>query len=71
MKDAAPSHRRWFLIGLTVAALVAALLGAALLAAARAGESRERSERRSVVTLLALAQLVDRVGGGAPAEEEP
>ena len=65
-----PSHRRRFLIGLTVAALVAAFLGAALLAAARAGESRERSERRSVVTLLALAQLIDRAGGGAPAAEE-
>jgi arabinogalactan oligomer/maltooligosaccharide transport system permease protein len=69
--SATPSHRRRFLIGLTVAALVAAFLGAALLAAARAGESRERSERRSVVTLLALAQLVDRAGGGAPAAEEP
>ncbi|HEX6861935.1 MAG TPA: sugar ABC transporter permease [Thermoanaerobaculia bacterium] len=57
-------------MGLTLAALVAAFLGAALLAAARAGESRERSERRSVVTLLALAQLIDRAGGGAPAAEE-
>jgi arabinogalactan oligomer / maltooligosaccharide transport system permease protein len=71
MTAAAPSHRRRFVIGLTVAALVAAFLGAALLAAARAGESRERSERRSVVTLLALAQLIDRAGGGAPAAEEP
>ncbi|MEA2559879.1 MAG: arabinogalactan oligomer / maltooligosaccharide transport system permease protein [Acidobacteriota bacterium] len=70
MTDTAPSHRRRFLIGLTVAALVAAFLGASLLAAARAGESRERSERRSVVTLLALAQLIDRAGGGAPAAEE-
>ena len=71
MKDAPPSHRRRFLIGLTIAALIAVFLGAALLAAARAGESRERSERRSVVTLLALAQLIDRAGGGAPAAEEP
>jgi arabinogalactan oligomer / maltooligosaccharide transport system permease protein len=71
MTDTVPSHRRRFLTGLTVAALVAAFLGAALLAAARAGESRERSERRSVVTLLALAQLVDRAGGGAPVAEEP
>jgi arabinogalactan oligomer/maltooligosaccharide transport system permease protein len=71
MTDTAPSHRRRFLIGLTVASLVAAFLGAALLAAARAGESRERSERRSVVTLLALAQLIERTGGGAPAAEEP
>lgn len=71
MTDAPPSHRRRFLIGLTVAALIAVFLGAALLAAARAGESRERSERRSVVTLLALAQLIDRAGGGAPATEEP
>lgn len=69
--SAAPSHRRRFLIGLTLAALVAVFLGAALLAAARAGESRERSERRSVVTLLALAQLIERAGGEAPAAEEP
>ncbi|MFL6290452.1 MAG: hypothetical protein ACJ759_06120, partial [Thermoanaerobaculia bacterium] len=67
--SAAPSHRRRFLIGLTLAALVAVFLGAALLAAARAGESRERSERSSVVTLLALAQLIDRAGGGAPVAE--
>lgn len=70
--SAAPSHRRRFLIGLTLAALVAVVLGAALLSAARAGESRERSERRSVVTLLALAQLIERAqGGGAPVAEEP
>lgn len=69
MSDA-PSHRRRFVIGLTVAALVAVFLGAALLAAARAGESRERSERRAVVTLLALAQVIDRAGGEAPAAEE-
>lgn len=71
MNAAPPSHRRRFLVGLTVAALVAVFLGAALLAAARAGESRERSERRAVVTLLALAQVVDRAHGGAPAAEEP
>ena len=71
MTEAPPSHRRRFLIGLTLAALAAAFLGAALLAAARAGESRERSERRSVVTLLALAEVIDRAGGGAPAAEEP
>ena len=65
----APSHRRRFLIGLTVAALVAVFLGAALLAAARAGEGRERSERKAVVTLLALSQVVDRAGGEAPAAE--
>lgn len=69
--SATPSHRRRFLIGLTLAALVAVFLGAALLAAARAGESRERSERSSVVTLLALSQLIDRASGGAPVEEEP
>ena len=67
----ASSHRRRFLIGLTIAAMVAVFLGAALLAAARAGEIRERSERKAVVTLLALAQLIDRAGGEAPVAEEP
>lgn len=65
------SHRRRFLIGLAVAALLGLGLGAALLAAARDGESRERAERRSVVTLLALAEVIDRAGGEAPAAEEP
>ena len=65
------SHRRRFLIGLAVAALLGLGLGVALLAAARDGERRERAERRSVVTLLALAEVIDRAGGEAPAVEEP
>lgn len=65
------SHRRRFLIGLAVAALIGLGLGAALLGAAREGERRERAERRSVVTLLALAEVIDRAGGEAPAAEEP
>jgi arabinogalactan oligomer/maltooligosaccharide transport system permease protein len=70
--DSAPtSHRRRFLTGLAVAALLGVGLGAFLLAAAREGESRDRAERRSVVTLLALSQVIDRVGGGGAATEEP
>jgi arabinogalactan oligomer/maltooligosaccharide transport system permease protein len=74
--DPAPaptSHRRRFLTGLAVAALLGVGLGAFLLAAAREGEGRDRAERRSVVTLLALAQVIDRTGAagdtGAVAEE--
>lgn len=65
------SHRRRFLIGLAVAALLGVGLGAFFLAAAREAQSRDRAERRSVVTLLALAQVLDRVGGGEAAAEEP
>jgi arabinogalactan oligomer/maltooligosaccharide transport system permease protein len=67
-------HRRRFLIGLAVAALLGAGFGAFLLAAAREAGGRDRAERRSVVTLLALAQVVDRAGGGGEAggaAEEP
>ncbi|MES1240252.1 MAG: sugar ABC transporter permease [Acidobacteriota bacterium] len=64
-------HRRRFLIGLAVAALLGVGLGAFFLAAAREAQSRDRAERRSVVTLLALAQVLDRVGGGEAAAEEP
>lgn len=63
------SHRRRFLIGLAVAALLGVGLGAFFLAAAREAQSRDRAERRSVVTLLGLAQVLDRVGGGEIAEE--
>jgi arabinogalactan oligomer/maltooligosaccharide transport system permease protein len=62
-------HRRRFLIGLAVAALLGVGFGAFLLASAREAEGRDRAERRSVVTLLALAQVIDRVGGGAATEE--
>jgi arabinogalactan oligomer/maltooligosaccharide transport system permease protein len=64
-------HRRRFLIGLAVAALLGVGLGAFLLAAAREGESRDRAERRSVVALLALTQVIERAGGGGAATGEP
>ncbi|HEV7784888.1 MAG TPA: hypothetical protein VGQ28_06095, partial [Thermoanaerobaculia bacterium] len=61
------SHRRRFLAGLAVAALLGVGLGAVLLHGARKAESRGRAERQAVITLSALADLVDRAGGGAPA----
>lgn len=65
------SHRRRFLIGLGVAALLGVGLGSVLLAGARTAERRERAERQAVVTLQALAQVVDRaVAAGQPAAEE-
>ncbi|HSF38710.1 MAG TPA: sugar ABC transporter permease [Thermoanaerobaculia bacterium] len=65
------SHRRRFLIGLGLAALVGIGLGAVLLAGARTAERRERAERQAVVTLQALAQVVDRaVAVEQPAPEE-
>jgi arabinogalactan oligomer/maltooligosaccharide transport system permease protein len=69
-----PSHRRRFLIGIALAALLGAGIGASLLAGSLAAERRERAERRAVVTLSALAAIVDRASGGgaeeaAPAEE--
>jgi arabinogalactan oligomer/maltooligosaccharide transport system permease protein len=67
MDPAPTSHHRRFVIGLAVAALLGVGLGAFLLAAAREGESRDRAERRSVVTLMALAQVIDQSGGAAVA----
>lgn len=64
-----PPHRRRFLIGLAVAALLGVGLGAFFLAAAREAQARDRAERRSVVTLLALAQVLGRAGGETAAEE--
>ncbi|HEX3556732.1 MAG TPA: sugar ABC transporter permease [Thermoanaerobaculia bacterium] len=61
------SHRRRFVIGLAVAALLAAYAGAALLKAAQKAERRARAERQAVVTLSALAGLVDRAGGAVAA----
>jgi arabinogalactan oligomer/maltooligosaccharide transport system permease protein len=61
------SHRRRFVAGLAVAALLGAGAGAMLLHGARKAESRGRAERQAVITLSALADLVDRAGGGAPA----
>jgi len=65
------SHRRRFLIGLAVAALLAVGLGAVLLAGAQTAERRERAERRALVTLSALAAVVDRASGGSVQEAAP
>ena len=65
------SHRRRFLIGLALAALLGVGLGASLLAGSLAGERRARVERKAVVTLSALAALVDRAGGGGVEEAAP
>lgn len=66
----AVSHRRRFLVGLAVAALLGAGLGAVLLAGARAAGGRERAERQSVVTLSALTEVVARAWDGAAEEPE-
>ena len=65
------SHRRRFLIGLALAALLGVGLGAALLAGARTAERRERAERRAVITLSALTAVVDRASGGGAKEAPP
>jgi arabinogalactan oligomer/maltooligosaccharide transport system permease protein len=69
------SHRRRFLIGLVLAALLGVGLGAVLLAGARTTERRERAERRAVVTLSALAAVVERAdranGAGTPEAAAP
>jgi arabinogalactan oligomer/maltooligosaccharide transport system permease protein len=78
-RDRAPrpvSHRRRFLVGLALAALLGVGIGAALLAGAQTAERRERAERRAVVTLSALTAVVDRAAGGgeqgaAPAAAAP
>src|SRR3954464_6351089 len=61
------SHRRRFLAGLAVAALLGVGLGAVLLQGARKAESHGRAERQAVIALSALADLVNRAEGGAPA----
>src|SRR4051812_13195259 len=61
------SHRRRFVIGLAVAALLAAYAGAALLHGAQKAERRARAARQAVVTLSALTDLVDRAGGATAA----
>lgn len=61
------SHRRRFLAGLAAAALLGVGLGAVLLHGAQKSEARGRAERQAVITLAALADLVDRAGGGATA----
>jgi arabinogalactan oligomer / maltooligosaccharide transport system permease protein len=71
-REARPvSHRRRFLIGLAVAALLGVGLGAVLLAGAQTAERRERAERRALVTLSALAAVVDRASGGSVQEAAP
>ena len=65
------SHRRRFLIGVAVAALLGVGLGALLLAGTRTSERRDRAERRALVTLSALAAVVDRASGGSTAEAAP
>ncbi len=59
------SQRRRFVAGLAVAALLGVGIGAMLLQGAQKAESRSRAERQAVITLSALADLVDRAGGGA------
>jgi arabinogalactan oligomer/maltooligosaccharide transport system permease protein len=66
-----PSHRRRFLIGLALAALLGVGLGASLLAGSQVSERRERAERKAVVTLSALAAIVDRASGGGVEEAAP
>ncbi|HVR99337.1 MAG TPA: sugar ABC transporter permease [Thermoanaerobaculia bacterium] len=72
METPAPSHRRRFLIGLALAVLLGIGLAALLLSGARASESRARAERRALVTLSALTEVVERAGGGGgEAAKEP
>jgi arabinogalactan oligomer/maltooligosaccharide transport system permease protein len=65
------SQRRRFLIGLAVAALLGVGLGVMLVTGTRAAERRDRAERRALVTLSALAAVVDRASGGAAEEAAP
>jgi arabinogalactan oligomer/maltooligosaccharide transport system permease protein len=63
-------HRRRFLLGLAVALFVGIGLGFVLLTGARRAEHNQRQQRKAVVTLRALTDLVERAGGG-PAEAAP
>jgi arabinogalactan oligomer/maltooligosaccharide transport system permease protein len=65
------SHRRRFLTGLALAALLGVGLGALLLSGTQRGERRDRAERRAVVTLSALTAVVDRASGGSTTEAAP
>ena len=76
MTDPTPavSHRRRFVLGLAVAALVGLGIAALLLRGAQTTESHQRAQRKAVVTLSALTDLVNRAGGGAtaaPAAAQP
>jgi len=65
------SHRRRFVIGLALAALLGVGVAAVLLTGARQAETNERAERRAVVTLSALTALLERAGGGGAQAPEP
>jgi arabinogalactan oligomer / maltooligosaccharide transport system permease protein len=65
------SHRRRFLTGLALAALLGAGLGAVLLAGGQQAERRDRAERRALVTLSALTAILDRTSGGSTQEAAP
>src|SRR5215203_1373644 len=68
----AVSHRRRFLIGLALAALLGVGIAAALLTGARQAEANERARRQAVVTLAALTTVLEQAGGGgAQAAEAP
>jgi len=62
------SHRRRFAAGLAVALLAGVGLCLALVAATREEALAERAERKAVITLRALAELVERAAGGEPGE---
>jgi arabinogalactan oligomer/maltooligosaccharide transport system permease protein len=64
------SHRRRFLIGLALAALVGVGIGLALLTGAHNAELRQRQQREAVVTLRALTDVVERAGAGSSAAPE-
>src|SRR5512143_3971004 len=61
------SHRQRFAIGVALAAFVGIGLSWALLSGALTEEADARAERRSVVSVRALADLVSRAGGSGDA----
>src|SRR5215207_8254389 len=63
------SHLRRFVIGLALASLLGVGVEAVLFAGARGAEIHQRAERRAVVTLAALTNLVEQAGGGASGSE--
>src|SRR3954463_13868326 len=65
------SHRRRFLIGLALAALLGAWLGAVLLAGSQQAERRDRAERRALIALSSLTAILDRTSGGSTTEAAP
>src|SRR3954471_14030426 len=65
------SHRRRFLIGLALAALLGAWLGAVLLAGSQQAERRDRAEGRALIALSSLTPILDRTSGGSTTEAAP